>query len=332
MTTAAFRLRRRQCLQALAGGIALAATGAGAQPTAYPARPLHLIVPFPAGGGADNLARLVMPRVGRLLGQTIVIENKAGAGGNIGAEWVARAVPDGYTLLYGTNGTHAINPSLYAQLKFDPVRDFVPVTRMTEIAALLVVNPQLPVSSVADLIAHARANPGRLNFASAGNGTTSHLAGEMFKMAAGIDMVHIPYRGGAAAMTDLIGGQVQVMIDVMPNAYPQAREGRVRALAVSTARRFPGIPEIPTIAESGLPGFEASAWDGVFVPAGTPAPVVERLNAAIVQALDDPELASLLRARGARPAAGSSDSFTQYIADSAQRWARAVRASGAKID
>lgn len=332
MTTAAFRLRRRQCLRALAGGIALAATGAGAQPTAYPSRPLHLIVPFPAGGGADNLARLVMPRVGRLLGQTIVIENKAGAGGNIGAEWVARAVPDGYTLLYGTNGTHAINPSLYAQLKFDPVRDFVPVTRMTEIAALLVVNPQLPVNSVADLIAHARANPGRLNFASAGNGTTSHLAGEMFKMAAGIDMVHIPYRGGAAAMTDLIGGQVQVMIDVMPNAYPQAREGRVRALAVSTARRFPGIPEIPTIAESGLPGFEASAWDGIFVPAGTPAPVVDRLNAAIVQALDDPELAALLRARGARPAAGSSDSFAQYIADSAQRWARAVRASGAKID
>lgn len=332
MSTPAFSMRRRQGLRALAGSLALAATGVGAQPAVFPSRPLHLVVPFPAGGGADNLARLVMPRVARLLGQPIVIENKAGAGGNIGAEIVARAAPDGYTLLYGTNGTHAINPSLYAQLKFDPVRDFAPVSRMTEIAALLVVHPQLPVSTVAELIALARANPGRLNFASAGNGTTSHLAGEMFKVAAGVDMVHIPYRGGAAAMTDLIGGQVQLMIDVMPNAYPQAREGRVRGLAVSTARRFPGAPEIPTIAESGLAGFEASAWDGIFVPAGTPESVIERLNAAIVQALDDPELASLLRARGARPAAGSSESFSQFIADSAQRWARAVKASGAKID
>jgi len=315
----------------LASGLALAGGTAAAQP-AYPDKPVHLIVPFPAGGGADNLARLVMPRVAKVLGQPIVIENKAGAGGNIGAESVANAAPDGYTLLYGTNGTHAINASLYGNLRFDPIKDFTPVSRMTEIAAMLIVHPQLPVASAAELIAYAKAHPGKLNFASAGNGTTSHLAGELFKTQAGIDIVHVPYRGGALAMTDLIGGQVQMMIDVMPNAYPQAREGRVRGLAVSTAKRFPGTPEIPTIAESGLPGFEASAWDGIFVPAGTPTAIVARLNAAIRQALEDPEIVAALRARGAQPVPGTPESFAQFIAASAEKWALAVRASGAKID
>lgn len=301
-------------------------------PDGYPEKPLRLVVPFPAGGGADNLARLVMPGVSRALGQPIVIENKAGAGGNVGAEAVARAAPDGYTLLYGTNGTHAINPSLYRQLPFDPAKDFVPVSRMTEIAAMLIVHPQLSVTSAAELIAYARAHPGKLNFASAGNGTTSHLAGELFRSQAGIDIVHVPYRGGAPAMTDLIGGQVQMMIEVMPNAYPQVQAGRVRGLAVTTAARFPGAPAIPTLAEAALPGFEASAWDGIFVPAGTPAAVVERLNAAIRQALADPELVAALRARGAEPVPGTPESFARFIAASAERWAQAVRASGAKID
>ena len=309
-----------------------AAAGAQAGPHTYPDKPLRLIVPFPPGGGADNLARLIMPRVAQALGQPIVVENKAGAGGNLGAEFVARAAPDGYTLLYGTNGTHAINASLYRQLRFDPVRDFIPVSRMTEIAALLVVDPRLPVKSVAELIGYARARPGVLNFASAGNGTTSHLAGELFKTQAGIDIVHVPYRGGAPAMTDLIGGQVQMMIEVMPNAYPQARQGRVRGLAVSTLKRFPGAPGIPTIAESGLPGYEASAWDGIFVPAGTAPAVVERLNAAIRLALEDPTLRAALRARGAQQAAGTPEAFAQFIAASAAQWALAVRASGAKID
>jgi tripartite-type tricarboxylate transporter receptor subunit TctC len=197
---------------------------------------------------------------------------------------------------------------------------------------MLIVNPALPVRSTAELIAHARAQPGKLNFGSAGNGTTSHLAGELFKTQAGIDIVHVPYRGGALAMTDLIGGQVQMMIEVMPNAYPQAREGRVRALAVSTARRFPGAPEYPTIAESGLPGFEASAWDGIFLPAGTPAPIVERLNAAIHRALEDPELVAALRQAGAQPAPTTPEAFAQFIATSSERWAAAVRSSGAKID
>ena len=299
---------------------------------AYPDRPLRLVVPFPPGGGADSLARLMMPKVAQALGQGIVIENKAGAGGNIGAQAAARAAPDGYTLFYGTNGTHAINAQLYSQPGFDPVKDFTPVSRLTEIAATLIVNPQLPVSSTAELIAYARAHPNRLNFASAGNGTTSHLAGELFRTRAGIDIVHVPYRGGAPAMTDLVGGQVQMMIEVMPNAWPMVQAGRVRGLAVSTQKRFPGAPEVPTIAESGLPGFEASAWDGIFVPAGTPQAIVERLNAAIHQALADPDLIVALRARGAVPVLGTSASFAPFITRSAETWGQAVRASGAKID
>jgi tripartite-type tricarboxylate transporter receptor subunit TctC len=298
----------------------------------YPDRPVHLIVPFPPGGGADILARTVAPRLAQALGKPIVIENKPGAGGNVGAEYVARAAPDGYTLLYGTNGTHGINASLYRNLRFDPVKDFVPVSRMTTIAAMLIVNNQFPPTTVEELIRYARANPSKVNFASAGNGTTSHLAGELFKTMAGIDIVHVPYRGGALAVTDLIGGQVQMMIDVMPNALPLARDGRARGIAVSTATRYPGAPEYPTIAESGLPGFEASAWDGIFVPAGTPAPIVARLNAAVRETVEDPQVAEALKARGAQPMPNSPEAFARYIAESSEKWARAVRASGAKID
>jgi tripartite-type tricarboxylate transporter receptor subunit TctC len=321
--------RTAGALLALALGLALDPAAAS---TDYPEKPVRLVVPFPPGGGADNLARLIMPRVAQALGKPIVIENKPGAGGNVGAEYVARAAADGYTLLYGTNGTHAINASLYREMRFDPVKDFAPVSRMTEIAAMLIVNPQLPVNSVAELIRYAKAHPDKVNFASAGNGTTSHLAGEMFKRAAGVEIVHIPYRGGALAVTDLISGQVQMMIDVMPNAYPLARDGRVRGIAVSTAQRFPGAPEYPTIAESGLPGFEASAWDGVFAPAGTPTPIISKLNAAIRTALAEPEIVAALRARGATPIATTPEEFARHIAASSEKWGRVVRASGAKID
>jgi tripartite-type tricarboxylate transporter receptor subunit TctC len=325
--------KRRATLAALALAPLATALPAGATtPGEYPEKAVRLIVPFPPGGGADNLARLIMPRVAKALGQPIVIENKPGAGGNVGAEYVARAAPDGYTLLYGTNGTHAINASLYGELRFDPVKDFVPVSRMTEIAAMLIVNPQLPVRSVGELIEYARAQPNKLNFASAGNGTTSHLAGEMFKRAAGIDIVHVPYRGGALAIADLAGGQVQMMIEVMPNAYPLAKDGRVRGIAVSTLARFPGAPEYPTIAESGLPGFDASAWDGIFAPAGTPAPIIATLNAAINEALTDPEMVAALRSRGALAAPTTPEEFARYIAASAEKWGRVIRASGAKID
>jgi tripartite-type tricarboxylate transporter receptor subunit TctC len=332
MTAPGLSVARRRALAAC-GALALALIGAPAAHAAdYPERPIRLIVPFPPGGGADNLARLVMPRVEKALGQKIVIENKPGAGGNVGAEMVARAAPDGYTLLYGTNGTHSINASLYRNLRFDPVKDFAPVARMSSIAALLVVNPRVPANTVAELIAYARANPGKINFASAGNGTTSHLAGELFKTMAGIDIVHVPYRGGALAITDLVGGQVQMMIDVMPNAYPLAKDGRVRGLAVASAQRFPGAPEYPTIAETALPGYEASAWDGILAPAGTPDPVIRKLNAAIRAALEDPELVAALRARGAEPVPGSPEVFARHIAESTVKWAKVVQSSGARVD
>ena len=298
----------------------------------YPDKPVRLVVPFPPGGGADNLARAIMPKVAHALGKPIIIDNKPGAGGNVGAEIVAGSPPDGYTLLYGTNGTHSINQALYRNLRFDPVRDFAPVSRMTEIAAMLVVNPQMPVMTTTQLIRYAKANPGKVNFASAGNGTTSHLSGELFKTMAGIDIVHIPYRGGAAAVADLVSGQVQMMIDVMPNVYPLAKDGRIRGIAVSTTVRSPAAPEMPTISESGLAGFESSAWDGVLAPAGTPEAIVNKLNAAIRVALADPELVEMLKSRGARPVAGTPQDFAQHIAESTKKWAAVVKASGARID
>ena len=298
----------------------------------YPDRPIRLVVPFPAGGGADVLARTIMPRVAQELATTIVIDNRPGAGGNVGAEAVARAAPDGYTLLYGTNGTHAINRSLYAKLAFDPMADFAPVSRMTQIAALLVVHPAFPVRSVAELVDYAKAHPGKVFFASAGNGTTSHLAGELFKTMAGVDIVHVPYRGGALAITDVVGGQVQMMIDVMPNVLPLATGGKVRAIAVTTSTRVPAAPEIPTFVESGLPGFEVSAWDGVFAPAGTPAVAIDRLNAAIRQTLADPKVREALVARGAQPVPSTPDELARHVVAESDKWARVVRQSGAKID
>ncbi len=324
----------RRAFLASAGAVVLAlALGTGPAAADYPDQPIRLVVPFPAGGGADNLARMIMPRVDKILGQPIVIDNKPGAGGNIGAEIVARAAPDGYTLLYGTNGTHAINKSLYGSLPFDPVKDFAPVSRMTQIAAMLIVNPAFPADSVQSLIAYAKAHPGAVNFGSAGNGTTSHLAGVLLASMTGIDIVHVPYRGGAAAMLGLIGGQVQFMIDVMPNAYPQVKGGKVRGIAVTTARRWPAAPEFPTIAASGVPGFDVSAWDGLLAPAGTPAAIVDKLNAAIRQALEDPQLVEQLRASGAEPVAGGTPAeFARFIAAESEKWAAVVKRSGAKVD
>jgi tripartite-type tricarboxylate transporter receptor subunit TctC len=298
----------------------------------YPDKPVVVVVPFPPGGGGDTLARTVMPRVAQELGQPIVIENKPGAGGNIGSAGVARATPDGYVLLYGTNGTHAINQTLYRKPGFDAEKDFSPVSRLTEIPAVLVVNPALlPVKTVPELVAYLKANPGKVSFASAGNGTTSHLAGVMLATLAGVEIQHVPYKGGAQAITDVMGGQVAMMIDVMPNVYPHIKSGKVRALAISTASRSPAAPDLPTIAEA-VPGFEVSAWDAVFAPPGTPKPVVDRLNAAVRKALDDPAIRETLLTRGTVTVAGTPDDLARFVTSENARWGKVVKQIGAQID
>ena len=319
-----------RCVAVVAAGL-LAAHPALAQDN-YPTKPIRLIVPFVAGGGGDILARLVMNRVATELGQPIVFENLAGAGGNVGSLAAARAANDGYTLLYGTNGTLAINQTLYKKPGFDPLVDFQPVGQLTRIAAMVVVRPGLPVTTMADLVKLLKANPGKYTFASAGNGTTSHLAGEILKASTGAAVVHIPYRGGAPAMTDVVGGQVDLMIDVMPNTVPQVKGGRLRGLAVTTATRVSTWPDMPTVAESGVKDFDVSAWDAIVAPAGTPPAVVNRLNAAIRQALADPDLRRQLLDRGSEVAAGTPQALGAFIKTEIDRWGQAVKRSGAQVD
>jgi len=306
--------------------------GGAALAQAYPTKPIKLVVPFPPGGGGDTLARLVMTRVAKELGQPVVVENLAGAGGNIGAQNAARAAADGYTLLYGTNGTHGINQTLYKNAGFDALKDFEPVSQLTRIAAMVVVRPGLPANTMPELLKLLKASPGRYTFASAGNGTTSHLAGEILKSSAGLSIVHIPYRGGGPAMTDLLGGQVDMLIDVMPSTAPQVRAGKLRGLAVTTARRVPAMPELPTIAESGVPGFDVSAWDAIFVPARTPAPLIAQLNDAIRKALADPELRAQLVERGAEAAPSSPAELGAFVKSEIVRWGEAVKRSGAAVE
>ncbi|MES2282927.1 MAG: tripartite tricarboxylate transporter substrate binding protein [Pseudomonadota bacterium] len=330
--------RKRHTLAAIAklfvtGAMVVAAVPAlHAQTAAYPNKPVKVIVPFTAGGGGDILARLVMTRVGRELGQPVVFENLAGAGGNVGSVTASKAPADGYTLLYGTNGTLAINQTIYKSPGFNPLKDLEPVSQLTQLAAMVVVRPNLPVNSMADLTKLLKANPGKYTFGSAGNGTTSHLAGEIYKSSAGVSAVHIPYRGGAQAMTDLIGGQVDYMIEVMPNAAPQAKAGRVKPLAVTTAKRVAAWPDVPTVAESGLKGFDVSAWDAIMVPTGTPRPVVDRLVAAIHKAQTDPELRAQLQQRGADVVSTTPEELSKYIASNIALWGNAVKRSGAAVD
>ena len=312
--------------------LTLVPAAAQAPDSGWPSKPIRLIVPFPPGGGGDNLARLIVNRVIREFNQPLVVENVAGAGGNVGAQAAARAAADGYTLFYGTNGTHAINHSLYRSPGFDPLKDFEPVSRFTRIGAIVVTRPGLPVETMADLIRLAREQPGKLSFASAGNGTTSHLAGEMLKAQAGLRLVHIPYRGGALAISDLIGGHVDFMIDVAPNTGPQVRGGKVKALAVSTANRLAGFPDLPTIADAGVVGFDVSAWDGLFVPARTPRAIVDRLNIAVRAALADADLRNALLARASEPSPTSPEEFGRFIEGEMKRWGDAVRQSGAQVD
>jgi len=310
--------------------LAVSAAGAAAQP--YPTKPIRLVVPFPAGGTTDILAREVGQRLSLSLGQPVVIDNRPGAAGNIGSELVAKSAPDGYTLLMATVGTHAINPNLYARMPYDHVKDFAPVVLVAGVPNVLEVTPSLPVNSVADLIKLAKEKPGQINFASSGSGTSIHLSGELFKTMAGVNMTHVPYKGSAAAITDLIGGQVQVMFDNLPSSLPQIKAGKLRAIAVTSAQRAPALPDTPTIAESGLPGFEATSWFGVVAPAGTPPTVIARINADVNQWLQSPEAKEKLLAQGAVAAGGSPEQFAAYIHAETEKWARVVKASGAKVD
>ena len=321
----------KRILQRVLPGL-LAVLSAGASAQTYPNHPIRLVVPFPPGGTTDILAREVGERLTATLGQTVVIDNRPGAGGNIGADIVAKAAPDGYTLLMATVGTHAINASLYRKLPYDHIKDFAPVVLVAGVPNVLEVTPSLPVHSVAELIKLAKEKPGQLNFASSGNGTSIHLSGELFKTMAGVDMTHVPYKGSAFALTDLIAGQVQLMFDNLPSSLPHIKAGKLRAIAVTSAQRAPALPDVPTIAESGLPGFEASAWFGIVAPAGTPPAIVNRINAEVNQWLHSPEAADKLLAQGAIAAGGTPEQFVAHIRAETDKWAKVVKASGAKVD
>jgi len=298
----------------------------------YPTKPIRIVVPFPAGGTTDILARAVGQKLTETNGQPVLIDNRPGAGGNIGAELVAKSPPDGYTLLMGTVGTHAINPSLYAKMPYDHQKDFAPVILVAGVPNVLVINPSVPANSVQELIAYGKANPGKLNFASSGSGTSIHLAGELFKTMSGVQMTHIPYKGSAPAIADLLGGQVQIMFDNLPSALPQIKAGKLKALAVTSAQRATALPDVPTIAEAGLPGFEASSWFGLLAPAGTPKEVIVKLNTEVAKWLASPEAREKLAAQGAIAAGKTPEDFTQHIVAETAKWQKVVKESGAKVD
>ena len=313
--------------------ICLIAAAAHAQGVAnYPVRPIRMIVPSAPGSGPDIMARSIGQKMTDAWGQQVVIDNRTGAGGVIGSEAAAKAAPDGYTLIMGNAGSHAVNVSLHAKLPYDPLRDFAPVTLVSSAPNLLIVNPALPVHSVKDLIALARAKPGALSFSSGGNGSTAHLSGELLGTLAGLRIVHVPYKGAPAGVLAVISGEVAFALPNIPPALPHAKTGKLRALAVTTAKRSPAVPDLPTIAESGLPGYEATAWFGVLAPTGTPRAIVDRLNALIVKALRTPEMKERLLADGAEAIGSTPEAFAAVMRRDIAKWAEVVKKSGARAE
>jgi tripartite-type tricarboxylate transporter receptor subunit TctC len=300
-----------------------------AQP--YPAKPIRIIVPFPVGGIADIYARLIGNRWIELWGQPVVVENRTGAGGNIAAELVAKSAPDGYTLVMGSIGTHAVNVTLFSKLPYDPVRDFAPIALAVDAEGLLAVHPSVPANSVPELVALARAKPGGLSYASAGAGTASHLAGELFKAMVKVDMVHVPYKGNVPAITDLLAGQTSLIFATMPTVLPQTKAGKLRALATTGEARAAATPELPTVAET-LPGFIVNNWVGLFAPAGTPPEIVGRLNSETRNFMQSKEITARLSAEGARFVPMTPDQFGGFVKAEIAKWAPVVKASGARAD
>ena len=310
-------------------GMGLLASNQAVAQAAYPNKPIRLVVTFPTGGAPDILARLFSEKA--QLGQPIVIDNKPGAGGNIGSDIVAKSAGDGYTLVMGTVGTHSINGALYEKMPYDMVKNFTPISLIASAPNLLVVNNDLPVKTVPELIAYMKANPNKLSFGSPGIGTSVHMSGELFKSMTGTSMTHVPYKGRQFFIPDLIGGSIQLVFDNMPSALPMAKEGKIRAVAQTTAKRSPAAPDIPTVAES-LPGFEATTWFAMFAPANTPKPVVDRLNAEIVRVFKLPEVAERLKTLGLDAVLSSSDELGKYQATEIVKWAKVVKESGAKAE
>ena len=298
----------------------------------YPEKPVKLVVPFPPGGPTDGMARIIGQKLAEKWGQPVIVENRGGAGGAIAAETAAKSPPDGYTLFFGTTGTQTINPSLYAKLPYDPVKDFAPISMVATATNVLVVHPGLPVKSVKELIEYAKANPGKLTFGSAGSGSSNHLAGELLKSMAGIDMAHIPYKGSAPALTDLMGGQISMMFDVLSTAMPHIATGKTRALGVTSPKRSSIAPDIPTVAESGLPGYEVVIWFGVLAPARTPAPIVDKVSQDLAALMKMPDLKERLSQLGSEPVGTTPAQFADLMKNDTAKWSKVVKASGARVD
>jgi len=313
-------------------GIALAFPALSQAPAVYPNRPVKLVVPFPPGGPLDIVGRAIAQKLSEAWGQAVVVDNRPGAGGNIGADIVAKSPPDGYTILMGALSTHAVNPSLYAKMPYDAVADFAPITLVAVTPNVLVVNASLPVDSAKEFIAYAKANSGKLAFGSGSNGSAGHLAGELFKVDTGADITHVPYKGGAPATQALLAGDTQFMFDNLANAMPQVKAGKFKALAVTTAQRSKLAPELPTMAEAGLPGFDISTWFGLFAPAGTPKDVIAKWNGEVAKILTSPEMREKLIAQGAEPAPTTPGEFAAFVKNEITKYAKIVKASGAKVD
>ncbi len=311
---------------------ALAATCGVVQAQAWPSKPVRLIVPFPPGGGNDVIARAVAQKLGDRLGQAVVVENRAGANGIVGLQAMMQAAPDGHTIAVGAAGPLAVNPSLYDKLPYDPLKDFAPITNLVNFPLLLVTHPSVAAKTTRELVALAKAQPGKLHYSSPGSGNSGHLAGELFNTMAGVKTVHVPYKGQGPALTDLIAGQVQMLYSSIPSVLPHVRQGQLNAIAVGSAKRIPSLPDIPTIAESGVPGYEAYSWVGMVAPAATPRVVVQRLNREIVEILKEKDVAEKLNGQGALPVGDSPEQFASYIKAEIDKWGAVVRSSNIKVD